>query len=50
MKVLYRWCAGLDVHKAFVIVCLLIAQENGQTSREIRRFTTMTADLLQMID
>lgn len=50
MKVLYRCCAGLDVHKTFVIVCLLLDQENGQTNREIRRFTTMTADLLRMID
>lgn len=50
MKVLYPSCAGLDVHKEFVVGCVLICQEDGQAEKEIRRFSTLTADLLQMRD
>jgi uncharacterized protein YlxP (DUF503 family) len=43
MKVLYPSCAGLDVHKEFVVGCVLICQEDGQAEKEIRRFATLTA-------
>lgn len=50
MKVLYPCCCGLDVHKAFVMACLLTCQEDGHAQKEIRRVPTFTADLLQMMD
>lgn len=50
MKVLYPSCGGLDVHKELVVACVLICHEDGQAEKEIRRFSTLTADLLQMRD
>lgn len=45
MEVLYQSCAGLDVHAKTVVACL-----NKQGKKEIRTFSTMTADLLAMAD
>lgn len=49
MEVVYRRCAGLDVHKAMVVVCVLI-REAGKVLKEIRTFRTMTSDLLVLHD
>jgi transposase len=46
----YPNCAGLDVHKKFVVVCRLVVDEQGNTLRELRQFSTMTADLENMAD
>jgi hypothetical protein len=40
MQVMYEHCAGLDVHKKTVVVC--VATPTGQ---ETRTFSTMTARL-----
>lgn len=45
MEVLLTACAGLDVHKAFVIACRRRHLERGRTQSESRRFGTMTRDL-----
>src|SRR3954471_1904039 len=50
MEVLYRCCAGLDVHKATVVACLLRTTEDGRSSKELRTFGTMTDDLLALAD
>jgi len=50
MEVLYRRCCGIDVHKKFLVACLLILSESGQVHKEIRRFSTMTDDLLACIN
>jgi hypothetical protein len=50
MEVLYRSCCGVDVHKTFLVACLLVVEESGQVRKEIRRFSTMTGDLLACID
>ncbi len=50
MEVLYRCCAGLDVHKRTVVACLLRAAEGGRRSKELRTFGTTTADLLALAD
>jgi transposase len=42
--------AGLDVHEAFVVVCRRTVQPNGQVERVVRRYATMTRDLLAMGD
>lgn len=48
MDVLHERCCGLDVHKKSVTACVLIAQPGGTSIKEIRTFTTMTADLLEL--
>jgi transposase len=50
MDVLYAYCCGLDIHKKFVVACLLITGLNGTVQKEIRTFSTMTADLLKLMD
>jgi transposase len=46
MDVLYARCAGLDVHKKTIVVCLLTPGPRGQSTKIVRTFSTMTADLL----
>jgi transposase len=50
LTMVYPNCAGLDVHKKFVVVCRLVVDEQGNTLRELRQFSTMTADLENMAD
>jgi transposase len=48
MQVIYERCAGIDVHKKTVVVCVLVAQADGTLQKQIRTFATMTADLLAL--
>ena len=48
MRILYRRCAGLDVHKASVVACVLIVQENNRVEEQVRRFGPMTEDLQEL--
>jgi len=50
MQILYALCAGLDVHKKIVVACIIMPEPNGGSRKEIRTFTTMTADLLALSD
>lgn len=50
MEVVYRRCAGLDVHKKSVVVCRVIPDEAGGFRKDIRKFGTMTEDLLALSD
>jgi transposase len=50
MEVVYTRCCGLDVHKRTVVACLLLTGPGGKVQKELRTFTTMTADLLEMVD
>jgi transposase len=45
MQVVYRRCAGLDVHKQTVVACILTSLANGTATQEVRTFGTMTRDL-----
>jgi transposase len=45
MDQLYPNCAGIDVHKAFLMVCRLHTDEQGQTHKQIRKFETMLDQL-----
>ena len=47
MEVLYRRCAGLDVHKDTVVAGLRLA-EAGSVKTEIRSFATTTPGLLAL--
>jgi transposase len=48
MQVMYERCAGIDVHKKTVVVCVLLTQTDGSVQKQIRTFATMTADLLAL--
>jgi transposase len=50
MYVVYTHCCGLDVHKKTITACLLISGDGGKGHHEIRRFGTMTRDLLELAD
>ena len=50
MQVLHPCCCGLDVHKRFVVACLIWYTEDGKQRKELRRFDTLTPDLLCLID
>jgi transposase len=45
MQIIHETCCGLDVHAKTVVACLI---KHGH--KEIRTFSTMTAELLQMLD
>lgn len=45
MEVVYESCCGLDVHAKTVVACLI---KKGH--KEIRTFSTMTEELLQLLD
>jgi transposase len=48
MQVLYSRCAGLDVHKRSVTVCILTFDESAGRKSTIRKFGTMTSDLEEL--
>lgn len=48
MEVLYARCAGLDVHKESVAVCVLTPGVGAEPNREIREFGTTTAELRRL--
>jgi transposase len=50
MRIVYARCCGLDVHKKSVSACLLTPDDQGGTQQQIRRFGTMTRDLLELSD
>jgi hypothetical protein len=50
MEILYTNCAGLDVHKKTVKVCLLTQAANGQPRKEFRTYFTTTEELLKLCD
>lgn len=46
METVFERCAGIDVHKDFVQVCVRVGHER----QEVRRFSTMTKELLVLSD
>lgn len=50
MELVNAQCAGLDVHKKTVVVCVRLAAPNGKAHKETRTFSTMTFDLLALAD
>ncbi|MBM7581568.1 transposase [Caldicoprobacter guelmensis] len=45
MEIIYTHCCGLDVHKKNVVACVITPE-----GKEIRTFSTMTEDILSMVD
>ena len=50
MQVLYSCCCGLDIHKKFVVACVLKTAPDGSVQKETRTFSTMTGELLALGD
>src|SRR3954471_5249738 len=50
MDILHRVCAGLDVHKKTVVVCVRSIDPDGAVRKQVRTFGTMTANLLELAD
>jgi transposase len=50
MDVLYPYCAGIDVHKKTISVCVLTPSVHGQPQPQVREFGTNTRELLEMAD
>ena len=45
MEILYACCCGIDVHAKMLVACLIKAGK-----KEVRTFSTMTEDLLRLLD
>lgn len=50
MEAIHSRGAGLDVHKKTVVACVITPGSKGGWQREIRTFTTMTRQLLELSD
>jgi hypothetical protein len=50
MEILYSRCAGIDVHKKTVVVCVRCSDGPGKAEQEVRTFGTMTRELLDLSD
>jgi transposase len=50
LETLIRRCAGLDVHKASVVACVRVIDDNGELLSFTQSFGTTTGDLLKLND
>lgn len=50
LPLLYAACAGLDVHKATVVACVLLTAPSGKVQQALRTFATTTASLQELAD
>ena len=50
MRVVHERCCGLDIHKKFVVACLLATESDGTVHKEVRTYSAMTNDLLALAD
>ena len=50
MEVIYRHCAGLDVHKNSIMANARQIDDHGKVHAETRKFGTMTRELLALSD
>ena len=50
VQVLHSCCCVLNVHRRFDVAYLIKHAPDGKSHKELRRFNTLTPDLLQLID
>src|SRR4051794_39122510 len=50
MEAIVERCAGVDVHQATVVACVLIGEAGRKPRKEIRTFSTLTRDLEALRD
>src|SRR5690606_32169887 len=49
MEILYSDCAGMDVHRESIVVCVLHTNEEGDVLSETRTFGTLTKQLFELL-
>ena len=45
LKIVYKNCCGMDIHKSFVVACIATTNDQGVTTYKSKRFSTFTGDL-----
>ena len=50
LQVVYPSCCGLDIHQKFVVAWFLNTGADGTVQHEMRTFTTMTQELVALVD
>ncbi len=50
MEIVYKQCAGIDVHKKNVVVCRMSRDAQGKLTHQTRTFGTMTQNILELGD
>ena len=49
LKIVYKICCGIDVHKTFVVACIASTNDKSVTSYESHRFSTYTSGLKTLL-
>ena len=49
LKIVYKICCGIDVHKTFVVACIASTNSEGVTTYESHRFSTYTKGLKNLL-
>lgn len=49
LKIVYKICCGIDVHKTFVVACIASTNEQGVTAYRSHRFSTYTKGLRELL-
>jgi len=50
LKIVYRVCCGIDVHKTFVVACIAATNNEGVTTYRSHRFSTFTKGLKELAE
>jgi transposase len=50
MELIYQRCCGIDIHKKVIVACLIVLTADGQRQKEVRKFRTVTKELLDLLD
>lgn len=49
LKIVYKICCDIDVHKTFVVACIASTNDKGVTFYENYRFSTYTSGLITLL-
>jgi len=49
LKIVYKICCGIDVHKTFVVACIASTNYSGITTYKSHRFSTYTKGLKELL-
>ena len=49
LKIVYKICCGIDVHKTFVVACVATTNKQGITTYDSHRFSTYTKGLKELL-
>lgn len=50
LKIVYPSCCGIDIHKTFIVGCIISTNEHKVTTYKSKRFSTFTSDLHRYAD